>query len=202
MQIDPTTMERRNLYQLIISCVVPRPIAWISTQDAQGGLNLAPYSFFNAIGANPPALMFSANYNSARQDLKDTLQNILASGEFVVNVVTEAVAEAMNLTSGDYAAEVDEFAEAKLTPLPSTIVQPPRVAESPINFECELYRAVPVGEGPGHSTVVIGLIKHIHIRDDLLDEQGRVDIHRLQAIGRLGKFEYCSVRDIFEMQRP
>lgn len=202
MDIDPTSMERRNLYQLLISCVVPRPIAWISTQDAQGTLNLAPYSFFNAIGANPPALMFSSNYSSARQSHKDTLQNILASGEFVVNIVTEAVAEAMNLTSGEYGAEVDEFDLAQLTAVPSTVVQPPRVAESPINLECELHRAVPVGEGPGHATVVIGLIKHMHIRDELFNEQGRVDIHRLQPIGRLGGLEYCSVRDIFEMQRP
>lgn len=202
MEIDPTTLEQRNLYKLLIGCVVPRPIAWISTQDAQGRLNLAPYSFFNAIGANPPALMFSANYSAARASLKDTLQNILASGEFVVNVVTEAVAEAMNLTSGEYGADVDEFELAKLTPAPSTIVQPPRVAESPVNFECELHRAVPIGDGPGHSTVVIGLIKHIHIRDDLIDAQGRIDIHRLQPVGRLAGNEYCYVREIFEMQRP
>lgn len=202
MELDPTTLEERQLYKLLIGCVVPRPIAWISTQDTQGRLNLAPYSFFNAIGANPPALMFSANYSTARQSLKDTLQNILASGEFVVNIVNEAVAAAMNLTSGEYGPDVDEFDLARLTPAPSTVVRPPRVAESPVNFECELHRAVPIGEGPGHSTVVIGLIKHMHIRDDLIDPQGRIDIRRLQPIGRLAGSEYCYVRDIFEMQRP
>ncbi|MCU0493048.1 MAG: flavin reductase family protein [Chloroflexaceae bacterium] len=202
MEIDPTTLSQQNLYKLIIGTVVPRPIAWVSTQDENGLRNLAPFSFFNALGSNPPALMISVNYTGARaQGRKDTLHNILETGEFVVNIVTEATAAAMNDTATDYPAEVDEFAAAGLTPVPSHTVRPPRVAESPVHFECVLHTSLPLGEGQGSTTLVVGVIKHMHLRDDLLDDKGRVDIHRLQPVGRLAGNSYCYVRETFDLVR-
>jgi flavin reductase (DIM6/NTAB) family NADH-FMN oxidoreductase RutF len=202
MEIDPTQLDQRDVYKLIIGSVVPRPIAWVSTQDAEGRRNLAPFSFFNAVGSNPPALTVSINHAVARSDgRKDTLANILATREFVVNIVTEDTVLAMNETATDYPAGVDEFAEAGLSYAPSLTVSPPRVAASPVNFECELFTSVPVGDGPGSATIVIGLIKHIHIRDELLDERYRIDLARLRPVARLAGSSYCPVRDVFEIER-
>jgi flavin reductase (DIM6/NTAB) family NADH-FMN oxidoreductase RutF len=185
----------------MIGCVVPRPIAWVSTQDRNGVYNLAPFSYFNAISAKPPAISISATYNESRpENRKDTLRNILELREFVVNVVNEPIAEAMNQSATDYPPEVDEFAQAGMTAAPSQTVTPPRVAESPINFECMLFTNVPIGEGPGSATLVIGLITYIHIRDDLISN-GRIDIAKLQPVGRLAGNGYTYVRDMFEMVR-
>jgi flavin reductase (DIM6/NTAB) family NADH-FMN oxidoreductase RutF len=202
MEIRPEDLDPGTMHKLLIGCVVPRPIAWVSSQDATGHVNLAPYSFFNALSSRPAMVMISASYNANHPTgRKDTLRNILATGEFVVNIVNEAAAEAMNQTATLYPDDVDEFAEVGITPVPSTIVRPPRVAESPINFECRLHTTVPLGEGPGSATLVIGQVQYLHVQDDLIDDHYRVDIHQLRPVGRLAGNSYCSVRDVFELER-
>ncbi len=202
MEIVPTDLDQRDLYKLIIGCVVPRPIAWVSTVDPEGRANLAPYSFFNAAGSNPPTLTVAMNYTSARPDgRKDSLGNILATGEFVVNIVNEELAGAMNETATDYPAEVDEFAMAGVTPMPSRTVQAPRVSAAPVSFECGLHTTVPVGVGPGSTTIVIGIVRHIFVRDELINDRYHIDLARLQPIGRLAGNSYCTVRETFELVR-
>jgi flavin reductase (DIM6/NTAB) family NADH-FMN oxidoreductase RutF len=202
VEIDPLALEERERYKLIIGCIVPRPIAWVSTCDQAGRNNLAPFSFFNGVGSSPPALTISVNYAGAHADgSKDTLRNILDVGEFVVNMVTEENAAAMNETATNYPPEVDEFAAAGLTPLASLHVRPPRVAESPINFECTLHTTVPIGEGPGSSTLVVGIIRHMHIRDDLINERNHIDLARYKPVARLAGSSYAYVHETFDLVR-
>jgi len=201
MQLDPQALGERETYKLLIGCVVPRPIAWVSTVDQQGARNLAPFSFFNGVGSNPPALSISINYIENADGRKDTLRNIAATGEFVVNIVDEDLAQAMNATATNYPPEVDEFAVAGLTAAPSAIVRPPRVAESPVSMECRLFTLVPVGQGSGSSTLVIGTIALFHLRDDLVDTRHHVDIRGLRPIARLAGSGYAYVHETFEMLR-
>lgn len=202
MEIDPAGLDQREVYKLLIGCVAPRPIAWVSTVDGQGRRNLAPFSFFNVVGSSPPALSVSINYTADRPSgRKDTLRNILDTGEFVVNIVTEATAGAMNETATDYPEAFDEFAEAGLTPAPSRTVRPPRVGESPVSFECALHTALPVGSGPGSGTLVVGLIRHIAVSDGVVDERYHIDLGRLRPVARLAGSSYAYVRETFELVR-
>ena len=155
MTIDPATIDTRTTYKLMIGMIVPRPIAFVSTVSAAGVLNLAPFSFFTGLGANPPAVCFCPS-NRADGSHKDTLVNIEATGEFVVNMVSEAIAEQMNLTSGEYPPDVDEFALSGLTPTPSQAVKPPRVRESPAAMECRLLQVVRISPLPDGGNLVIG----------------------------------------------
>ena len=150
-QFDPQILGQRETYKLLIGCVVPRPIAWVSTIDLAGVLNLAPFSFFNAIGSNPPAISISISYADAANPRKDTLRNISDTGEFVVNIVDEDLAQAMNATSANYPPNVDEFEIAGLSAAPCIAVRPPRVDGAPVSLECKLFTLVPVGQGPGRS---------------------------------------------------
>jgi flavin reductase (DIM6/NTAB) family NADH-FMN oxidoreductase RutF len=201
MELDPAALGQADTYKILIGCVVPRPIAWVSTVDAEGRANLAPFSFFNAIGSNPPALSVAITYTASPDRRKDTLRNILATGEFVVNIVSEELADAMNRTAVDYPPDVDEFAVAGLTPARSALVRPSRVAESPASFECRLFSSVPVGDGPGSATLVIGTVARIHLRDGLMDARHRIDLRGLRPIGRLAGADYCYVRETFSMPR-
>ena len=200
MEFDPTTLPPNGMYKLLISSVVPRPIAWVSSVDAAGVRNLAPFSYFMAITDDPPTIAFSSSFRGAGTDgKKDTLRNIEDTGEFVVNVVDDALAAQMNLTSGEYPPEVDEFEVAGLAVAPAARVQPPRVAEAPIAMECRLDRIVPVGR----AKLVLGRIVYVHVRDGLYDAAtGRLDMHRLRPVGRLAGNLYTHVHDIFEMKRP
>jgi flavin reductase (DIM6/NTAB) family NADH-FMN oxidoreductase RutF len=201
MEWNLETTERQHIYSLMGSCIVPRPIAWVSTQDKAGVNNIAPFSFFNGVSSNPPAISLAIAYNRGREDgRKDTLQNILDQGEFVVNVVTQATGLAMVATAVDYPADVDEFAVAKLTPVPSKTVRPPRIAESPACFECTYYESIQVGNGPGSSTLVIGIIQHIYVDDAMLNEAGEIDLARMHIIGRVaGQKGYCAIHDTFDL---
>lgn len=200
MEIRTSTTERLAVYKLMTACIVPRPIAWVSTQDANGINNLAPFSFFNGVASNPPSLSLSISYHSRRASgKKDTLHNILETGEFVVNIVNEPTAIAMLETSFEHPADVDEFVMAGLTPAPSVVVRPPRVAQSPACFECTLHDTMQVGEGPGSSTLVVGIIQHIYVRDNLINERGSVDTRRLQPLGRLADNSYCYIYETFEL---
>lgn len=199
MELDPNAIGEAAAYKLLIGCVVPRPIAWVSTVDAAGVRNLAPFSFFMGVCGEPPTIAFSSGPREGGR--KDTVRNIEAGGDFVVNVVDDAHAEAMNATSGEYAPEVDEFAVAGLTAAPGVRVKAPRVATAPIGLECRLVEIVRIGRGP-HS-VVFGEIVYLHVRDDLYDAAtGRIDVAALRPVGRLAGHMYSRTHELFELKRP
>jgi flavin reductase (DIM6/NTAB) family NADH-FMN oxidoreductase RutF len=197
MEIDPSTHP--NPYHLITSTVIPRPIGWVSSLDANGARNLAPFSFFNGVSGNPPMLIFSVGQREGRA--KDTLANVIATKEFVWNVASEHIAQNMNLTSGNYPPEVDEFVVAGLTPIPSLKVKPPRVKEAHVTMECVLAQTVPLPRSA--YTLVIGEVIYMHIADEVLDAHGRVDPVKLAPIARLGGSSwYTTLGKLFEMKRP
>jgi flavin reductase (DIM6/NTAB) family NADH-FMN oxidoreductase RutF len=199
MELDPAIMSPQSVYKLLIGCVVPRPIAWVSTVGADGIANLAPFSFFMGVCNEPPTIAFSSGPREGSK--KDTAANAEHTGDFVVNVVDDPLAEQMNLTSGEYPSAVDEFALAGLTAGASVKVRAPRLVEAPISLECRVDRVIPVGRGP-HS-LVLGEIVYFHVRDDLYDSRtGRIDMHRLRPVGRLAGNLYAHIQDIFEMKRP
>ncbi|GJM42021.1 MAG: flavin reductase [Ardenticatenaceae bacterium] len=200
MRLNPTELSNTDRYKLIIGAIVPRPIAWVSTIDAEGRPNLAPFSFFTGICQNPMTLLFAPGWSGIRGRMKDTLHNIRAVPEFVINIVNEATAEAMNLTATEFEAGVDEFAWANVTPEPSTSIRVPRVAEAPIAFECTLQQIVMIHEGPGGGAAVFGEVQSIYVRDDLY-VNGRILPEKLQPIGRMAGAGYAHINDFFEMQR-
>lgn len=195
MILDPQQLTPGRMYQWMIGLIVPRPIAWISTRSAAGALNLAPFSYFAPITNRPP--LVGVSIQKRRDAPKDTLRNIRETGEFVVNLVDAPLAERMVHTSGDWPAEVDEFALSGLTPAPCERVAVPRVAESPAAFECRLHREVAFGD----AAFVVGEILLGHVADDRL-EDGRVDPRRLAAVGRLGADGYTVVREVLRIPRP
>jgi len=202
MEAAPSSLPWKSVYRILIGSVVPRPIGWISTVDAAGQRNLAPFSFFNAVASRPPMVAFSPTVRETDSAWKDTLRNVRATGEFVVNIVTERLAEAMNLTSTEFPPEVDEFEAAGLTPVPSTVVAPPRVAESPIHFECRVHQIVEVGDEPGGGALVLGRIVHLHVDPSVLVGEDKIDLEALRPIGRLSGAGYCRATDVFQMPRP
>lgn len=200
MIINPQDLSNKDRYKLIIGSIVPRPIAWVSTMDKNGRLNLAPFSYFTAVATDPLTLIFCPGWSSVRGRMKDTLHNIRAVPEFVINIVNEDTKEAMNLTATEFEAGVNEFEWAGVTPTPSQVVQVPRVAEAPIAFECKLQQIVVVKEGPGGGAAVFGEVHAIYVRDDVLDN-GRILPEVLQPIGRLAGATYAHINDLFEMPR-
>jgi flavin reductase (DIM6/NTAB) family NADH-FMN oxidoreductase RutF len=215
MDVIPSQLVHREIYNILTSTVGPRPIAWVSSLSASGQPNLAPFSFFNAVCANPPLLAFAPAMRAAKQSgapagppagppagqPKDTLRNIRETGEFVINVVTFELAEAMNLTSGEYDASTNEFEVAKLASAPSKLVRPRRVSASPVSFECKLYKILDFNPGPEGGSLVIGEIVSVHIDDRHLKD-GRVDRNSLDLIGRMGGIQYTRTTERFEMARP
>ena len=201
MLVDVASANVVEVYQLLVGAVTPRPIAWVATLSPSGVVNLAPFSFFNAFGANPPIVVFSP---TLRRDgsKKDTLINLESLGEFVVNVATAPLAEKVNLTSAEIPASDSEVSLAKLTTLPSVRVKPPRIAESPVNFECKVRQIIPCGSGPIAANLVIGEVLMMHIADEVLDEKGRIDPRKLQTVARLGGDFWCRTTDLFEQKRP
>lgn len=200
MKIDPTEISIKEMYGHLVSMIYPRPIAWVSTINEAGVANLAPYSFFSGISANPPAVCFSP-VNTREGKKKDTVVNIEANRQFVINVVPAALAEKMNQTSFEYDQDESEFEAVGLTPVASEIVKPPRVAESPIQMECELIQIVNLGEGPLSPHLTIGKICMVHIADDVLVD-GKISSDKLDLVGRMGGAEYCRTRDKFDLPRP
>lgn len=196
-------MKRGEIYQLLNRLIVPRPIAFVASLSSEGIANLAPFSYFNAGGANPPSLCFSVLYDRAGKP-KDTLVNIRTTREYTVNVVSGALAERMNVTSAEWPAEVDEFERAGLAKAPSLLVAPPRVAEAPAAFECRLHLIVPHGDGPVSAHYVIGEVVAAHVQEELLDETGLPDSSKLDVIGRMGGDAYVRAgrNALFEMVRP
>jgi flavin reductase (DIM6/NTAB) family NADH-FMN oxidoreductase RutF len=199
--LDPRASNYQDVYKILIGAIVPRPIAFVSTISPEGIRNLAPFSFFTAISANPPVICFCPTRKSGPEPLKDTLRNITATREFVVNVVSEEIAEQMNVTSGDFAANVDEFEAAGLTPIPSDLVKPSRVAESHVHMECKLYLTIEISDLPGGGNLVIGQVVRLHV-DDAYVDNFKIDPDKLRAIGRMGGNSYARTTDRFDMIRP
>ncbi|ACO34049.1 MULTISPECIES: flavin reductase family protein [Acidobacterium] len=199
--IDPASHAYPEIYKLMIGAIVPRPIAFVSSRDAAGVLNLAPFSYFTGCSTNPPVVCFCSAVRTGPRPHKDTLENIRATGEFVVNIVTEEIAGPMNATSAEVAPEVDEFALAGLTPLASERIAVPRVAESPIQMECRLRQIIEISPLPGGGNLVLGDVLLFHIREDLL-VNGKIDPDRLRAVGRMGGPTFVRTRDRFDMPRP
>jgi len=211
MNITPSDFSHSELYGLILNSVAPRPIAWVSTLSASGQPNLAPFSFFNCVCVEPPLLAFAPGLrprrqpNSARTEAhgepKDTLRNVRETKEFVVNIVTYDLAQAMNQTSGEYDASVNEFEVAHIASAPSQVVRVPRVAASPVSFECKLYQILDFSPSPVSSSLVIGQIVSIHV-DDAHIKHGKLDRNSLDLIGRMGGIQYTRTTQRFEMVRP
>ena len=201
MIIKPDEMPAHHFYKHLVWCITPRPIAWVSSLSLDGVANLAPFSFFNGIGANPPALMFSA-VNRRDGSKKDTVANIESQKEFVVNIVSYANREAMNLSSADFPADESEIDACKLTRGTSELVKPPFIQEAAIHMECSLNQIVHLGEGPLAANLIIGNIVKIFINDDVLDADGAVDPNKLDSIGRLGGSSYSRTTENFEIPRP
>ncbi|HEV2447372.1 MAG TPA: flavin reductase family protein [Candidatus Sulfopaludibacter sp.] len=202
MTVDPQTARHIDIYKLMIGSIVPRPIALVSTVSDDGIRNLAPFSFFTGISSKPAMICFCPGPRAAGAARKDTLENISRTKEFVVNIVSEEIAEAMNLTAGEYPPDTDEFAIAGLTAIPSDLVRPPRVAESHVNMECRLYLSIEFSELPGGGNLVIGEVLRFHVDDRMVDNF-KIDPDQLRAVGRMGgPTGYTRTRDRFDMIRP
>ncbi len=184
------------------ACVVPRPIGWISTMSPAGVHNLAPYSFFNGVATAPPMVMFASNGRQPH-GAKDSLANVEETGEFVANLATWDLRDAMNRSSAPLGPDVDEFAFAGLEALPAKLVRPARVAGAPVHLECVHHRTVdlPSNEPEGRNAIVIGQVVGVHIEDGLISD-GILDLSRVQPLARLGYFDYTVVNEMFSISRP
>lgn len=199
MEIDPELLEPSLRYKLLIGSVVPRPIAFVSSLSPQGAANLAPFSYFNAVGHIPLALMFSVSLKPDGSE-KDTLRNVRppsegGTGEYVINLAIESYAHQVAECAEPLPYGESEFDYVNLSPAPSKVVKPPRVAESPVAFECRTLQIVPVGQ----FHVVIGQVVHLFVQDDVLGDRNRIDSDKLGAIGRMAGYEYCRTGDRFEI---
>lgn len=202
MQFDMRQLPMVTRYKIVNSTITPRPIAWITTKSETGVVNAAPYSFFNAVGTEPPLIVLGLLKEPMSRGLKNTATNIIATGEFVVNLVCEADAEKMNMCSVDAPAEVSEIDYAGIETTPATVVSPPLIASSPVSFECRKVAALDVG---ALQTVVIGEILMAHIRDEFITDRDRVylDTPAMKLIGRThGSGWYVRNSDSFQMERP
>jgi flavin reductase (DIM6/NTAB) family NADH-FMN oxidoreductase RutF len=201
LSFDPATLLPRDVYKLLIGAVVPRPIAFVSTVDTNNVRNLAPFSFFTVASSNPPVVVFCSSVPGRDRAVKDTLRNVLDTREFVVNIVSEDFAAQMNECSATVPPEVDEFALCGLTPAPSDLVKPPRVAESQVHMECRLLQVVTVSEKPLGGNLVLGEVLRFHVAEDVVSNF-QIDPEKLRAIGRMAGFTYCRTTDRFELKRP
>jgi flavin reductase (DIM6/NTAB) family NADH-FMN oxidoreductase RutF len=208
LSINPSNYETRQIYKMMTGIIVPRPIALVSTMDRNGVANLAPFSFFSGVGSNPPTVLFCPTLRAAKgagpgrpEMRKDTLRNVEETGEFVINVVSEAIAAAANAASADVASDVDEFTLSGLTPAASEAVRPPRVAESPAQMECRLLQVIYTGRVPGAGVIVLGEVVRFHLRESLV-EDFRIDPAGLDAVGRMAGNTWVRTRDRIEIKRP
>ncbi len=199
MEFNPAETEYQDVYKLLTGLVVPRPIGWASTLSPEGVHNLAPFSFFMAITGSPPHIALSIGTREGQA--KDTLNNIRHHPELVLNTVSADLGLEMSGTAVELAPDVSEFEATGLTPEPSKVVKPMRVAEAPAHFECVSRQIIPVGDLPYGAHLVIAEVVHIHVRDDLLLDRNRIDLQKLNAVGRLAGDWYCSTTDQYEMAR-
>ena len=201
LAFDPANHSTGDIYKLMIGSIVPRPIALVSSVDEANVRNLAPFSYFTACSANPPVVVFCPMLRPLPPMAKDTLRNIMATREFVVNIVSEEFVERMNATAAQVGPEVDEFELSGLTPLASELIKPARVAESHVHMECRLLQVVHVSERPGGGSVVLGEVLRFHVDEDFI-ENFRIDPDKLRAVGRMAGSTYARTTDRFELERP
>mgnify|MGYP001260416006 CR=1 FL=1 len=188
--IDPGSVPRHDFHQFIVGAIAPRPIAFVSTIDKDGQPNLAPYSFFNAFSSNPPIFVFSSNRRVSDNTTKDTLTNVEETREVVINAVNYAIVRQMTVASAQFPRGVNEFEKSGLTPIPSDLVKPFRVKESPVNFECKVTDIIKLGDQGGAGHLIICEMLRMHILEDVLDERGRIVPDKLDLMGRLGRSYY------------
>ncbi len=199
MELDLNKLEARHAHDLLTSAIIPRPIAWVSTVNAHGQANIAPFSFFTGVSWSPPVLAVSV-VTRADGTFKDTLVNIRETGEFVVNLVSVDLREAMEQTARSMPYGTDEAEAAGLHRAPSRSVKPMRIAEARAAFECKLVKVVSIDTGPDSGNLVLGRIQLVYLRDDLLKNEREVDWLSLDPLGRLSGERYCTVRDIIETE--
>ena len=200
---DPCGQATTTVQQILQSAVAPRPVALVSTVNAQGDVNLSPFSFFNVFGANPPILIFSPARRVKNNTTKHTLDNALATKQVVINVVNYAIVQQMSLSSSDYPQGVNEFEKAGFTMLPSEKIQPFRVAESPVQFECKVNDVIFTGEKGGAGNLIVCEVLKIHISDQVLADDGSIDQHKIDLVARAGGSFYTRARDgFFEIPKP
>jgi flavin reductase (DIM6/NTAB) family NADH-FMN oxidoreductase RutF len=201
LAFDPADHSPGDIYKLMIGAIVPRPIALVSSVDEANVRNLAPFSYFTACSSNPPVVVFCPILRPLPPTAKDTLRNIMATREFVVNIVSEEFVERMNATAATVGPEVDEFALSGLTPIASDLIKPARVAESHVQMECRLLQIVQVSDKPGGGSLVLGEVKRFHVDPDLI-ENFRIDPDKLRAVGRMAGSTYVRTTDRFDLERP
>lgn len=200
MQLNPQEMDQKSIYKLLTGTIIPRPIGWISSIGEDGISNLAPFSYFNAVGDDPPHVMFSASRSN--NNIKDTLKNVLITKEFVVNMVTEDLVEQMNLTAHPIPSDESEFDFANLTPIPSLMVKPPRVMGSPVAMECQLVHHYTLEDNQfGGSTIIIGRVVMFHIDDEILLEGDKINLDLYKPVARLAGSNYAKLGEIFTIKR-
>ena len=195
MTIDATTATPRDIYRILSTAIAPRPICFASTVDGDGKVNLSPYSFFNIVSVDPPILGFSPLLRGSDGSSKDTLNNVLAVPEVVINVVEHGIVEQMSLTSVQYPAGVNEFEKAALTQVQSEVVKPPRVGEAAVSFECTVDRVVELGDGPMGGNLILARVQRIHLSDRVLGDDEKIDASLLDLVGRMGGDDYVRARD-------
>jgi flavin reductase (DIM6/NTAB) family NADH-FMN oxidoreductase RutF len=201
---DPELLDTRTVHKLLSASIAPRPIAFASTVDAKGNVNLSPFSFFNVFSSNPPILIFSPARRVRDNTTKHTLQNAAETKEVVINSVDFSIVEQMSASSKDYAKGVNEFIESGLTEVPSLKVKPPRVLESPVSFECVVDNIISLGEHGGAGQLVIAKVVHIHVKSEILDANNEIDSERLDLVARLGGDWYTRVtkESMFKLEKP
>ena len=201
---DPETLETRDLHKLLLSAVAPRPIAFASTIDSKGNVNLSPFSYFNVFSSNPPILIFSPSRRVRDNTTKHTLQNADETREVVINMVDYSIVEQMSKSSNDYAKGVNEFTKTGLTEVSSLKVKPPRVLESPVSFECVVDNIISLGENGGAGQLVIAKVVHIHVNSEMLDSNDQIDPTKLDLVARLGGDWYSRVtkESMFTITKP
>lgn len=204
MIINPGDVSVQKMFAYLLSAVAPRPIAFASTIDLQGRPNLSPFSFFNAFGANPPILVFSPSRRGRDNTLKNTLENIQEVPQVVISVVTYDMVQQVNLASNEFPRGVNEFEKAGFQPIPSELVKPFRVKESPVNFECKVQQVIETGDGPSAGNLVICEVLRMHIHDTVLKEDGTIDTEKIDLVARMGEDYYCRAHAeaLFRVQKP
>ena len=204
LTVNPKEIPTSQLHGYLLGSVTPRPIAFASTIDKDGNVNLSPFSFFNCFGYNPPLLIFSPARRGRDNTTKHTYENVLEVQEVVINIVSYSMVQQMSLASTEYPKGINEFQKAGFTEVASTLIKPPRVAEAPVSMECNVLQIVPTGTEGGAGNLVICEIILMHIKEEILDEQGKIDPFKLDAVARLGGDWYCRVQGdaIFKVPKP
>lgn len=203
MIIDPKNTDTATLHGALLGAIQPRPIAFASTVNEVGEVNLSPYSFFNVFSSNPPVVIFSPSRRVRDNTVKHTLENAIATKEVVINIVNYNIVQQMSLSSTEYAAGVNEFVKSGLTELPSERVKPPRVAESPVQLECIVKEIVSLGENGGAGNLIICEVVLIHVNDTVLDTNNRIDPLKIDTVARMGGNWYCRSKNaMFEVAKP